>query len=244
MNIYGLNRSIPEPIKRTIRQSCGFGCVLCGSSIIEYEHVDPEFNKARTHDPNCITLLCPTCHSKVTRGFISKKRIKEAMKSPICKQLGHSSTNIEIGNQSPNIQIGGLALKDCKVPISVRGWPVISFEEPEQSGSPYRLSASFFNGGGLPSLLIRKNEWITSSSNWDVEVVGGQYIIRSAPREISLHVEIEPDSGLIIKRINMQVLNYQFIGDKDELDIRANGKRVTTFANCSFSGFGGGLSLW
>ena len=71
-NKYDLNRDIPNLVKRQVRQSCGFGCVICGASIIDYEHVDPIFAEAKEHDPEKITLLCPQHHAKVTRGFLSK----------------------------------------------------------------------------------------------------------------------------------------------------------------------------
>lgn len=50
MNKHGLSRTIPEPVKREVRQACGFGCVFCGHALVEYEHVDPLFADARLHD--------------------------------------------------------------------------------------------------------------------------------------------------------------------------------------------------
>jgi hypothetical protein len=35
-NKYGLKRTIPEKIKREVRQRCGFGCVRCGSLRTNY----------------------------------------------------------------------------------------------------------------------------------------------------------------------------------------------------------------
>ena len=56
-NQYDLSREIPADVKRAVRQACGYGCVICGSAIIEYEHVDPTFNEAREHDPTA-RLCC------------------------------------------------------------------------------------------------------------------------------------------------------------------------------------------
>jgi 5-methylcytosine-specific restriction endonuclease McrA len=69
MNKHGLNRAIPSGIKREVRQRCGFGCVVCGLGIVQYEHVEPEFSDAVKHEADKIVLLCPQCHSKVTTGF-------------------------------------------------------------------------------------------------------------------------------------------------------------------------------
>ncbi|GAH43227.1 unnamed protein product, partial [marine sediment metagenome] len=51
-NQYGLSRYIPLEIKRAVRQKCGFGCVVCGSTIYQYHHFDPPFNEAKQHNPN------------------------------------------------------------------------------------------------------------------------------------------------------------------------------------------------
>jgi hypothetical protein len=87
---HGLSRNIPNSIKRTIRQNCGFGCIICGCATYEYEHVDPSFEDATVHDPDKMTLLCGSCHSYVTRGIWSKDRVKAAMRNPKCLEKGFS----------------------------------------------------------------------------------------------------------------------------------------------------------
>lgn len=34
------SRNIPLPIQREVRQRCGFGCVICGMPLYEYEHME------------------------------------------------------------------------------------------------------------------------------------------------------------------------------------------------------------
>ncbi|MEH2485180.1 Abi-alpha family protein [Bradyrhizobium sp. AZCC 2230] len=81
-NRHGLSRNIPADVKRTVRQRDGFGCVVCGKAIYDYEHFDPEFADATQHDPAGIVLLCISCHGKKTRGFLSKQTIAAARQSP------------------------------------------------------------------------------------------------------------------------------------------------------------------
>jgi len=71
VNKHCLKREIPAAVKRTVRQACGFGCMVCGEAIYEYEHIDPEFAEAKEHSPDAIGLLCPTCHARVTRRLYS-----------------------------------------------------------------------------------------------------------------------------------------------------------------------------
>ena len=105
VNNHHLSRKPPLDIKRIIRQNSGFGCVICGAGIYDYEHVDPEFKDAREHDPDRMTLLCLQCHGKVTRKIWSKEKVKAAMKDPRCKQIGYSNEIIINGGVSLNLNI-------------------------------------------------------------------------------------------------------------------------------------------
>src|SRR5664280_824966 len=104
-NQHGLRRTIPPDIKRLVRVNAGFGCVICGSSIVDYEHVDPTFANAREHNPDCITLLCIQHHGKVTRGFLSKESVKVAMRDPCCKRQGYSNEFFDIGRTFPRVTV-------------------------------------------------------------------------------------------------------------------------------------------
>jgi len=53
--------AISDPIKREVRQRCGFGCVICGVPIYDYEHMVPH-TEVQEHLANNVTLLCPTHH--------------------------------------------------------------------------------------------------------------------------------------------------------------------------------------
>lgn len=242
-NIYGLRREIPEPVKRLVRQRCGFGCVICGSSIVDYEHVEPVFARARRHEARGIALLCPMCHAKVTRNFLSKARVRAAMDNPKCRQQGFSFGELDAANTHPYVVFAGMTLTKCDIPVQVRGFPLFQVEAPEQAGAPYRLSASFFNQEGVPSLLIRRNEWRASSAEWDVEVSGGRVTIRSAPRAISLCIAFVPTEGIIIERLDMHVAGFHFLGDKDELSISMPGGGKGVFTRCIADNCHVGLSL-
>lgn len=242
-NVYGLSRDIPEPIKREIRQRSGFGCVVCGCSIVDYEHVAPEFARARIHDPSKMTLLCPMCHAKVTRNLLSKARVRTAMENPRCRVLGFSFAELDPANTHPYVVFGGMNLRNCHIPVQVRGFPLFQVEPPEADGGPYRLSASFFDQQGGPSLLIRRNEWRTSSAQWDVEVKGGRITIRSAPRTISLQIAFVPAEGIVIERVDMHVAGYHFLGNKDELNVSMPGGGKGVFTRCMADNGHVGLSL-
>ena len=231
-NKYGLDREIPPDIKRAVRQRCGFGCVVCGLGIIEYEHVDPEFSEAREHDADKIALLCSQCHSKVTTGFWSKEKIQKAMQRPVCKQQGLTKEVFDFCGGHPSLQFGGMLLANCPIPIQVGGQPLFKVEKPEQEGGPFRLSGIFCDLNGKITLQIVENEWIASSDKWDVEVSGGAITIREAHRKIHLKLKVEPPQKLVVERLNMNLNNLGFEANGDFLTVRFSGGNVAEFTGC------------
>lgn len=239
-NKYGLSRDIPEPVKRAVRQACKFGCVICGSSIIEYEHVDPEFPDAKKHDPQRITLLCPQCHSKVTTGLWSKEKVKSAMQDPWCKKEGYAYESFDIGTKFPTIVFGGATFTNCVIPVRVKNLPLFQIKGPEKVGAPFRVTAYFFNTLGVPSLTILDNEWHAYDSNWDVEVSGRTIAVRDQPGHISLRIVAEPPERLIIDRLNMIVHHIHFVATKKILFYRRGNEgegystfRLVSIENCN-----------
>ena len=231
-NQFNLSRDIPADVKRQVRRACGFGCVLCGSSIVEYEHVDPEFNDAKEHDPRAIALLCPQCHAKVTRGFLSKQTVKEAILSPCSNRQGYSNEFFDIGKSQPTLVFAGVTLTNCPIPIEVRGAPLFEIKGSEESGAPFRLSGTFHNSRGFPSLEIVDNEWRAFDSNWDVEAVGGAIVVRDGPRHISLRLVAEPPNGLRVEQLDMSINGIRFIGSPAEFKVQFPGGGGVTLTGC------------
>ena len=209
-NQYGLTRNIPSEVKRAVRQRCRFGCVVCGFGVYDYEHVDPEFKDAREHSEDCIVLLCPSCHAKVTRGQWSKDKIKMASKLPKAAEVGYAKEFFDFTGNHPEVILGGNTLRNCRVPIMVHGVPLISISPPEDVGAPFQLSANFSDGFGAPTLSIEKNEWRVWSDNWDVEVKGPCITIVSRNRESSLRLRALPPNALAVEQLEMSLGAYRF----------------------------------
>jgi hypothetical protein len=242
-NRFGLSRSIPNDVKRQVRQSCGYGCVICGTAIVEYEHVRPDFARAKVHDPQAIALLCPTCHAKKTRNFLSVRRILEAMEKPKPKTKGFAFSELEDHNNHPYVVLGGMTLKNCPTPVEVRGIPLIRIECAEVSCGPYQLSASFFDVNGIPSLFIRRNEWQVASNSWDVEAVGGQITVRTGPGEIALQLLLDPGEGIVVQRLRMHCAGYFFEANHSQLEVVSPGGGRMSFTNSLVDNCNVGLAL-
>src|SRR5690554_4444882 len=136
-NRYGLKRTIPATVKREVRQRSKFGCVICRSAIYQYEHILPEFKDAREHSPDCIALLCPTCHSSVT-----KKRLpKEVVQKQYEKIQREASTAPPRDNeyfvnhyQNLRVDIGKSRFNEHRAIINIDGTDVLSYKKDEDSG--------------------------------------------------------------------------------------------------------------
>jgi hypothetical protein len=241
-NRHGLSRYIDADIKRQIRRDCGFGCVICGASIITYEHIDPEFNDATEHDPAHMALLCEGCHGKVTRKFWSKAKVINARRLPKCRTVGFSHGEFDFGERSPYIKFAGFTFRNCPTPLSVSGIPVFSIEAPEELDAPFRLSATFADPQGKTCLEIVRNEWKLSSGLWDAECVGGRIEIRSQEEPYTLILKAEPPHGIAVERLHMRVKHVEFIGDTSTLETRI-GNSLMSFTGCFADNCQVGLAL-
>lgn len=232
LNAFGLSRDIPADIKRQIRQRDGFGCVICGLGIVQYEHVDPEFKDARVHNPDCMALLCPQCHAKVTSGMWSKSRVKLAMRSPKCKQVGYAREFFDFSEKHPELHFGGMILRNCPTPIEVGGHPLFKIKSPEFPGEPFLFSGLFTDSDGAVSLEIEDNEWKAYSISWDVEVTGPTIKIREAQRVIHLVLTVRPPNAIVVERLNMNLGGLRFEASGDFLRVTFQNGSVSEFTSC------------
>jgi len=166
-NKHGLPRYIPSEIRRAVRQRSGFGCVLCGCAIGEYEHVVPEFKNATSHEVDNIAYLCPTCHAKVTKGLLDKETVRQAMKEPWSIRHGHCHDAFLAGKEDAFVRLGGMSFYNC-IALSVDNVPIFGILPPQQKGQPYRLFGIFTDSTGQVTLRIEDNEWYGNAQIWDI----------------------------------------------------------------------------
>ena len=204
INKYGLTDYIPAEVRRAVRRECGFGCVICGLAITQYEHFDPPFEEARAHHPAGIALLCGGCHDKKTRGFWSVSKVVEAHRSPITFKNGYARDAFDL--RSPFVlRIGSSSFEDVSTIVRTHdGEYWFKIEEPEAKGAPIRLSVVFFDKSGHLSLEIQENEWRCFSGQWDTEAKDRTITVRRSPGDIVLEVVAEPPHGIHLTRLAMQ----------------------------------------
>ncbi len=215
INKHGLSRYIPSEIRRQVRKRCGFGCIVCGCPIYEYEHLAPTFSEAVSHDPARIVLLCGSCHNRVTRGLWSKEKITKHASRPYCVESGLISDAFDVGNRFPIVQIGSARWIDTSVILRNFGESIFRVDAPEENGGPFRLSGVFCDEEGKEIFRIEQNEWYGNTENWDIEIVGRRLTIRRGKGQISLVIQTEPPDTLVIEQINMLYKGCGIVGGKD-----------------------------
>ena len=221
-NKYGLGREIPASIKREVRKRDGFGCVFCAVPIIEYEHVDPTFIEAKEHKSSGITLLCPTCHAKVTKNQISKELVKQAMANPAALKNGQVRDELRFTDNHPTVVVGGATFRECNIPIQFRDHEIISIKREDDK---FFLNANLWDRNGRKTLKIVNNEWTTFNENiWDLTIIGNKITIHEKERLPALIFKIENNNIFKIERIDMVIDGCKISGNANVLEV--NGIRM------------------
>lgn len=201
VNKHGLKRYISSDIKNKIRKDAGFGCVLCGSVLVDYEHIEPEWHDATEHDPDKMTLLCIGCHGKVTRKHISKNKVWEAKKSPKALEKGYVHDILFVNTDDMEIKIGNSTSKRTKTILTIHGKPIIWFEPPTIPNEPSKLCAIFYDYNSKPIAYINRNQFIALTSNTDIKSES-TYLSIVVSGKICLLIDREGDKSLHIKKLD------------------------------------------
>jgi hypothetical protein len=240
VNAQGLLRPIPAATKRAVRKRCGFGCVICGLGFYDYEHFDPDFKDATSHDPAGITLLCSQCNQKRARGTLSRVRVAKANEAPACLQAGYTREWLDLSAGDIQVELGNVLIRNCPDHLfSIEGKAILSIRRSGDPDEPLLLSGSFTDVDGKPTLEIVDNEWTAQTSNWDVEVVGSRITIRRGHGDIVLQVKTEVPHTLKVERLDMRLGNWRLNVSEDH-GIRSflNDQRALSIAGLELDGAG------
>jgi hypothetical protein len=228
-NQHGLSRPIPEAVKRAVRQRCGFGCVVCGSVITEYEHFDPPFADAVSHDARGITLLCPSCHTKKDKGLLSVQSIEAHNSNPIAKRVGFSREFLMLTDGTPVIHLVTNTFSEVENIVEIDGRSLFSIRKSDELSAPVEISAEFCDEKNTKIAEIVKNEWRSFNDNWDVKFVGNRLRVWSGPDKIELDVEFNLPGEISIHRFAMNWNGYGVRGDQNSAVVSFGGRTQGIF---------------
>jgi hypothetical protein len=222
-NDHGLSRHIPEDVKREVRQRSRFGCVIpgCRRAFYEYEHIEPEFKDAKSHDPAAICLVCPNHNPRRTGGLGQENYSKEQiLKYYNDIQNAPEHTIPDIVNpdffsgfsRAPKIIMGRSSFQGVRSIINVAGEDVFSFRRSDGS-TPFEPDVVFTGNfksedGGLLFSIV-ENEWRSRVDHWDVETKNGEIKVYRESG-ISFHA-IKKPSDAAIEIVYMKLWHPPFL---------------------------------
>lgn len=198
------SRNIPLPIQREVRQRCGFGCVICGMPLYEYEHME-EWANVKRHLAEEITLLCDQHHREKTGGLLPKDVVREADSNPFNLREGVSKPySLHFSGKTAEIEIGGNSFTcedqgygTAMVPISVDGTPLVGLI---MADGHFLLNLVIFDEFNAPVLHIKNNQLYYSTEPWDIQLVGTRLAVREAHRKILIEIDFQPPNKVVINR--------------------------------------------
>lgn len=214
-NQFDLDRNIPLAIKRKIRFRSKNGCVICRCGIYQYEHIDPEFKDAKTHNPNKICCLCARCHDKVTRGQLSKQAVQQAYeKIQSSNEINNPSEFFDFHTGTAKLMFGGLICDPT--PESVfrcYGNDVFSIK-PGVGSEQGAINALFADEHGNPIFQIVENEWVGPKALFDLEIIGQRFVVRKPDGSISLQLRHEVPGKVIVERLDMRYADVHLLASE------------------------------
>lgn len=198
------SRDIPLPIQREVRKRCGFGCVICGLPLYEYEHME-EWAVVKRHVAEEITLLCDQHHREKTSGLLPKEIVRKADRSPFNLQEGASKPydlhfsgaycEAEIGSNTFRATDSGYG--SVMVPLAIDGIPILGFV---MTDGHLLLNMNLFDEFNDLVLRIVNNRLTYSVSPWDITLEGKRLTIREARGKFLVEIAFETPGKVIVQR--------------------------------------------
>lgn len=206
---------IPEDIKRQVRQEAKFGCIFCGSPIIEYHHIEP-YHKVKCHEKDNLALLCPEHHHRANCGEIFKEKVLIAKKNPFNSSVNYIRKEFCL-NKYENLKFslgGGISFMRCPIILQIDEHPIISVRADENGYALF--SAKFYDYNNVLLAEVIDNEWVAylDKEFWDIQYSPGKLKINNGKNKIFLEFKIKDDSFKIRSEIYYNGYKVSFLPSK------------------------------
>lgn len=195
---------LPDPLMREVRQRCGFGCVICGLPLYEYEHM-LGWAETERHVAEEITLLCDRHHREKTNKLLPASMVQAANANPYNLRAGVTPPFLlHFGAQDCSVNLGGNVFWTSYrgdgtfiIPVSVDATPLIAFVFEQ---GRLLLTLQIFDEFNQPILRVLNNELQYVPEPWDIEFTGHRIVVREAARKILIEIDFRPPNQIIIPR--------------------------------------------
>lgn len=219
---------IPYPVKRAVRKRCGFGCVVCGLPIYDYDHMTP-WSEVKEHKEENLTLLCDMHHREKTSGLLPESDVRKSNDDPFNKRSGqteplklhYQGTRFHVRMGKTKFSVDQLRDQDFLVPLVIDGHPMIFFSKEEDQ---LFLNLYLYDQYNHPILVIQQNELVVSSSAWDITFISNCLRINLASRNILMVIHFNPPDEIWIERgvfllngVKFEITADSFTYDRSQL---------------------------
>lgn len=228
------SRKIPLPIQREVRQKCGFGCIICGCPIYDYDHIE-EWAEVKEHKTENLILLCCKHHREKTNGLLTKEQVLKYAENPFNIKNDLSSTYLfRFEGENFMLKFGELEFvledvnpnDDFLIPFLINEKKLISFEI--KNGKLF-FNLVLFDKQGNRILIIENNELIYKSNIWDIEFVGKNLKVRQGNRDILLDIDFNIPNCVQINQAYFKYEGVEIIiknGTIMSKNLRLTSKRI------------------
>ncbi len=198
-----VGRYIEADIKREVRKRCGFGCVVCGNPIIQYDHMK-EWSKVHEHKADDITLLCPNHHMEATAGRMPRGKVLAFNENPYNKNalLSQPHTLYYYGDQidfilGNNTFKGNFQVIPSFSPLVINGRNILAAKKIDDL---LLLDVEIIDEYGNIVLCIKENELIFSLNNWDIQFAGKTLQINEKASKPRIIISFSPPNRVVIEK--------------------------------------------
>lgn len=235
---------IPYEIKRAVRQRCGFGCVICGFPLYEYEHME-EWAVVQRHHEDEITLLCRMHHGMKTNGLLPIEDVKSANTNPYNKKVGvsknvlmsYSGHDVSFYLGTSQFKFHGLQDDSFFAPLVVDGLPIVGFRIEQ---GKLLLNFVAFDESNKLILQIADNELQYDTTQWDIEWIAQSLTIREKKGKVLLQLKFEPPGIIRFVKGRVLINGIEFLVGKDYF---FNTNTQTFFGNINTTNCGVGFAI-
>ena len=189
---------IPRDLETQVRQRCGFGCVICGCPIYDYDHI-VDYAEVKEHTFDNLVLLCPTCHRKKKKGLLTRNKIREALAASgsrertATERIEQTHYTLYIGNNVVKMFAGTV--------FDIEGLGSFSVSNVHQP----QIDGVLYDENGIEAITIKENVYSLSSDVWDIEYVGKILTFRNGPRKVFAKLAFDAERQLIALKADFYI---------------------------------------
>ena len=184
--------SVPNEVRRELRQESGFGCCNCGHPFVQFHHIVP-WSEDQHFRPEDMMTLCSHCHHLCTVGAITESEQRQMKRRPKNIIDDNARGLLYVNSRRLEVHLGGGIAINTPVLLMIENTFVLQAKLSEECGRVL-ISALIHDSRGWVVGRIIDNEWeIPPSGVWDIEAYPRTATVREKARDISFSVDTRQD---------------------------------------------------